>query len=618
MENPRNQIQQQLDKYLPEKIRHKIEQDYYAKITEQAQLEAAMRDPDFLVHPLEHVALLADHGITHVRDVSQLILHLLTTLNGVQFPLRNDAHLEFMKGYGVMVAYLHDIGMINASIEGRDMHPEYSAQAVYGDLFETDITNIWEENCGNVPWRLAKLSYKGLLSQPPRTILREMLSMTCAHSADCISSAVLNHPEAFRRELQDILSHDLRYLWLQKQLKQAREKLVSTPRGAENYDKVVAAETEAQATLEKAAQSGQIIDKENSFLSLFYKDFRQESFQWLIDPRPELVELREDVIDTLRILRAGNTSVRQRSARLRASGSYQIFLDQVSGNAIYSISHEDQTYLLEAKSTQVAGDANIASSDFTEEGDLRISFHRGSFMDSNAIDRVTFNAAVVVNNIQEHMIDSFLRPEGSPTSADFRKKHEPIYILLESTDDNPHFTELVGQQLITLNPQLKGKVRLVPSLQDIAPNERERYLLAKDVGWDLRTRNEVLQKISRSGHKIEKMDPERAFTNVKVIELKPGDKLIEAGSLSSLVYIPLGEGLIGYPIGGFQPFYSHAWVPLGNIGVIRGDIRSATIVAEQKLELLVIPKETYLKHWHFMYTEEEFVQLLNSKNKMKR
>lgn len=617
MDNEGQTTVSQLDKYLPEKIRHKIELDYYTKITEQARLEVIMRDPDFLQNPLDHITLLANHGIVHVRAVAMSVLNILNTMNGIHFPARLSNRLEFMKGYGVLVAFLHEIGMIDASIQGHDMHPEYSAQAIYGDLFDENLTRIWEENCGNIPWRLAKLSYQGLLHQPPKTILREMCALTCAHTPDCIPTSILSHPEALRREIQIILRHSLPYLWYQKQLNEARAKLVSMTHNSDQYESVVTAEKYAQAEFDKALASGKISDKNNSFLELYYKDFAKESFQWLVDEHPELQELRDDVIDTLRALRAANAS-RDHGLGLRSSGSYQIFLDQVTGNAIYSIALRDQTFLLESANTTVVGDVNITGTHFTEEGDLRIAFHRGLFMDPKAVERVSFNVAIVINEVQSNMIDAFARPEGTPTSADYHKKHQPVNLLLENTDDNPHFTAIVAQQLETLNPDLKHRIRLVPSLQEILPAERERYLAAKEVDWDLKTRIDVLQKISKSGHKIEKMDPNLAFSNVRTIDLLPGERLIEAGSRSSFVYIPLAEGLVGYPMEGFQPFYSHAWVPLGNIGVIRGDIRSATILAEQQLQLLIIPKETYLKYWHFTYTEEEFINLLKTSDILKK
>jgi hypothetical protein len=51
-----------LDFYLPEGVRAWIEQTYYARINRQAQLDAALRDPEFRRDPAPHVALFNDRG----------------------------------------------------------------------------------------------------------------------------------------------------------------------------------------------------------------------------------------------------------------------------------------------------------------------------------------------------------------------------------------------------------------------------------------------------------------------------------------------------------------------------------------------------------------------------
>jgi hypothetical protein len=72
-----------LDPFIAPHIRAAIEQQYYARINEQAQLQHALKDPIFLPHPTAHVALYADHGVVHVRDVAQQILQVLESIHGV-------------------------------------------------------------------------------------------------------------------------------------------------------------------------------------------------------------------------------------------------------------------------------------------------------------------------------------------------------------------------------------------------------------------------------------------------------------------------------------------------------------------------------------------------------
>ena len=105
---------------------------------------------------------------------------------------------------------------------------------------------------------------------------------------------------------------------------------------------------------------------------------------------------------------------------------------------------------------------------------------------------------------------------------------------------------------------------------------------------------------------------DRAFEQVRLILLRAGETLLEAGTAAHYVYIPLGEGLMGMPLGGYQPFVSPAWLPVGNTGVIRGAQRNATIYATCDLTLLIIPQAVYLNAWHRPYQRAELVARLES------
>jgi hypothetical protein len=65
-------------------------------------------------------------------------------------------------------------------------------------------------------------------------------------------------------------------------------------------------------------------------------------------------------------------------------------------------------------------------------------------------------------------------------------------------------------------------------------------------------------------------------------------------------------------LGGYQPFHPKPFIPLGNVGVIRGDVRNAHIVAETALKVLMIPREIYLQYWHNTYNEQEFIALISN------
>jgi len=407
-----------LDRYLPEPIRSQIEQDYYARVNARARLEQAIHDPDFLQHGTGHIALFSDHGVVQVRDVARQILQVLKVTNGVLIPMRDQSRMDFfMHGYGVMAAYLHDIGMADFSAFGRAMHPEFAAQAVFTSALTEVIEVMWAENCGNVAWRLTSLAR--------------------------------------------------------------------------------------------------------------------------------------------------------------------------------------------------AGEANIASSELGPGGNLRLSFHRGAFATDAATRRAAYCAAYTVNDVQADVIDSFHGADRSePNGSGALKSVGDIQILLESTNDNLAFVELIREELRQLNPAIAARIQFVPSLQNTSEFERTRYLEAGDLNWALSRRREALNQIARSGHKTEAIDLVEGFRHVKWVTLYPGETLIKAESTASFVYIPLGDGLKVMPLGGYAPFSVKAWMPLGNTGVIRGAIRNADVVADQEVSLLIIPKEVYLWHWHRPYAPEELKQLL--------
>jgi len=584
-------------------FRLSIEKNYYEKINTQAQISQSLKDPFFLNHPLEHISLTNDHGIVHVRDIAIRVLALIDEINGIHFPKRNDTRIEFMKGLGVIFAYIHDIGMLNVKNINEDYHEIIASQTVFQPAFEDNLSLLWEENSGNVAWRITKLVIKKSLPHNSKTLLREILSLSGMHTKKICPINTLNDPHEFRKLIQEVIAYPLQYQVLQQQYNEAerqlRTALVSETNRKQTY------EEQKQAAEKNLNEYGTPVV--NTFLNIFYADVWKDSFQWLISDNPEVSELRQDILDTLRVLRAANAS-RQRGSKLRATGEHQIFLDHQSAKAVFAVNTHQKMLLLESQNTLLAGEVNLSSTEFTQAGDLRISFYRGTFGDETATKRAIFNAALAINEVQDDMIGSFQHKSG----ADFIKQFTPSYILLENCDDNPEFSNLVKEQLVILNPELKDTIRIVPSLQNATEQERNRYLSSGELNWDLKTENEMLENIANSGQKIIGMKAKEAFNHVKAAKISAGEVLVQAGSPASFVYIPLTEGLIGYPLGGYAPFHINTFIPLGNVGVIRGDTRNSTIIAEKLVEVLMIPKEVFLEHWHSTYTDQEFSSVLKS------
>lgn len=568
------------ERYVSAAVREHLEQAYYAHVNEQSKLETLIGDPRFLENAAKNPVFFSDHGVVHVRDVAQQVLRILQTSNGVLLPRRAEPQMEaFLYGYGVVLAYLHDIGMRDLSKFGRAMHPEFAAQAVFDGSLDSVVATLWEDNCGNLAWRLTKLANAGVLTRDPQLVFRELLALSIGHSKSKVPVTVLDDPAALRTCLQTTIGYNLRALYRQQQTAKGKP-------------------LPADFTVEP---------EDPPYVAKYYADFEHEAFDWLIAAAPEARQLVSDVTDTLRALRCAD-ALRQRGTVEKTSGGYEIYASQKTGNCVLALRLGGQRlYLLELEDDpDGAGEANIASSEFNQAGDLRLAFHRGAFDTPASQQRSANSTAYVINDFLRDTVDSFWRatpvPGVKPASA--------IQILLESTDDDPQFTDLVQTRLRQLNPAVGGQIQIVPSLRHVSESERARYLWAKDLDWDEPQRQAVLARISAAGLKLTSFDAIEGFRHVKQADLQAGEKLIEAGAPASFVYFPLGDGLKIIPLGGYQSFSVAAWMPLGTTGVIRGDIRNADIVAEQPVSVLIIPKEVYLRYWYTPYTPAELMRLL--------
>lgn len=569
------------ERYLSTSIRERIEQAYYARVNEQAKLENLIHNPLFMHDAANNPAFFSDHGVVHVRDVARQILRVLQTINGMLIPRRTEHQMElFLYGYGVALAYLHDIGMIDLSPFGRAMHPEFAAHSVFDGSLDDVIDAMWDDNCGNVAWHLTKLFKARALKRDPQIVFRELLAMSICHSKSKVPVTVLDDPSALRKKMQTTIGHNLRHLYSQQQI----------AKGKELPDDFLFEETLP------------------NYLEKFYSDSKLEAFDWLTDESDGARELARDVTDTLRALRCAD-AFRQRGTVEKTSGGYEMYASQKTGNCVIALRWNDnRLFLMElTDNPDGAGESNIASSEFNLEGNLRISFHRGAFDNQEAQSYSAHSTAYVIADFLRDTVDSFWRAMPIPSL----KAPKDIQILLESTDDDQHFAEMVREQLCQLNPKVANQIQIVPSLRNVSELERARYLAAKELDWDEPRRKSVLEKMNRAGQKLTSIDSVKGFKHVKYAELRVGEKLIQAGTPSSFVYFPLGDGLKIIPLGGYQSFSVTAWMPLGTTGVIRGDIRNADVVAEQDVSLLIIPKEIYMRDWYVPYSPMEIKDLLN-------
>jgi len=602
-----------IDQYLPTSFKNYIEQEYYQKVTLQSLLENLKGDEAFLESPIQHIGLYSDHGIPHVRDVAVQIIDVLDTINGVLIPKRDKNRLDFMKGYGVAIAYLHDIGMRNFSSFGRFMHPEFAAQTVFNHEMDAIVRNLWDDNAGNVAWRILQLSSKGILFHDPIIVFKEMLSLSVCHSKSKVPVALLNNPAQLVAHMQHIVSTPLQQLFCSQKVDRLNKKLTQTT------DTDQAAELQAQIAdyqQQLAAANQEVLTDATEQ----YPDFKRQAYECFLSTEEYVQDLVLDVIDTLRALRSAD-ALRQRGTVYRTSAGYEVFVDQNTASAIYALrSHDNETlYMLRAKKPLNAGEANMASSEIDKDGNLRIAFHRGQFNRKSATKKAAFNAAVVIDDIQADVIQSFERAEEiGHALPQATKKAVGIQILIERAEDNTRFADMVCQELTNLQPDMAHRCRSVASLQQASLDEVKRYLAGDSLEVHFKGIDDVkafLNKVAASGHRTEKIDVNRAFNEVRIVHVKAGETLITAGSPSGFVYIPFDAGLTVIPLGGYSPSEACPFVPLGNTGVIRGSERNAQIMAHKAINLMMIPKQVYLDFWYHPYSQSELVSLLRQKNR---
>lgn len=553
-----------VDAFLSPTLQAAIEQTYYAPINWHCRLEQLLLDPSFIEQPDRHVGLFSDHGVVHVRDVAQQVLTVLQTVYGVLIPERSSERLERMQGLGVLLAYWHDVGMVDFSTFGRKMHPERASQLIFAPELDDWLAQVWQDDRGRIASYLTALTHDTGLPIAPPVLLREILALAMAHSKSKVPMACLNDMIQLRARVLHAAAADLQHQYNPY-----------TPPGPTN-----------------------------PHLARFYTDYPVQAFTWLVDSRPPLQELAQDVVDTLRALRCAD-ALRQRGTVLKTSGGYEIFLNRETAQAVFALRlGADHLYLLEMPDPISSGEANIASSEMDPAGDLRISLHRGRFATQERNSFAARCTARVIQDIQADTLASFARPDVVPG----QKTAAEMLILLEETDDNLTFAELVWEMLHQIDDAAAQRIRIVPSLHNCSPTEREVYVNAAPLAWSEAEKRTLLTHLEHYGHPVAQIDLIKAFHHARLAHLNAGQTLIEAGTPSGFVYLPLGDGLKIIPLGGYATFSVAAWMPLGVTGVIRGDVRNAQVVAEQPVDVLIVPQSVYLKRWHATHSYASFRQ----------
>ncbi|MEM8907190.1 MAG: hypothetical protein AAGD05_05025 [Bacteroidota bacterium] len=597
-----------VENYLPQAFRQFIEQNFYAKVGEQAQLKNLKKDPDFHKNPIKHIGLYTDRGVVHVRDVALQTLEVVEKVNGVLIPQRDAEELEFLKAYSLQLAYLHDIGMSDFSNFGRFMHPEFAAQFVFHPDFDALFEQLWLKNAGNIPWTLLHIFQGDCDQLEQKRIYRELLAFSVAHSKSKMPIEIVNDLDQLRARMLQVLSQPLNLLFFEQKIRRLQLKISKSKIPAKIevlQKKIVALEKQLAHQRKKTPPTNQAFTKH-------YDNYSKQAFQWVKAKNKKVKRLMLNIQDAIRCLRTAD-ALRQRGTVLRTSAGYEIFIDRKTANAIYALRNEknDALYLLEGKKTINAGEANLAASELDRNGNLRVSFHVGAFKKRSVLKKAVHNAAVIINDIQADTIQSFRRAPTNtkPIFPSEQTPFERIKILIESIDDNPDFSKLVCTALAQLNPAIADRIETAISLQGADLAEVQRYLSGQmlDAAFKATFQNKIRRHLKAQGYHFSKEEALPGAADLRIIHLRNGDQLIRGGSVSGFVYFPLSAGLRVYPLGGYQSKPALAWLPIGNTGVIRGSVRNASVIAERAVRLLCIPKEIYLNDWYAPFSPRDLI-----------
>ena len=230
--------------------------------------------------------MFADHGVVHVRDVATSLVHLTEQLNGLFLPVRSPERVTLMQTMGVAMAYIHDVGMVDMTHIGRATHAVYAAHIAFTSDVDPLVDHLLSP--GPLRERLDAVDRSDPFAVPIRTVVQEVLSLAVAHSKSKVPAHVLADPSALQQRMRDIVSTSM------------AEHRIAAGGGAES-DHGVRAER-AWGTHPCAA----------------------DAYSWLTADTGPKGEFADDVIDTVRVLRAADV-LRQRGSALRTSGGFEVF-----------------------------------------------------------------------------------------------------------------------------------------------------------------------------------------------------------------------------------------------------------------------------------------------------
>lgn len=535
-----------LDGLVDPSLRHAIEERYWRPIEAHCTLESFIDEPSFVDESGTHVALFSDHGVVHVRDVAARAVDLAATVNGVLLPARSPERLRFVQGLAVLLTYLHDIGMVDASPAGRRAHPQFAAHTPYRAGFDDLLREMLDGDAGAVPSRLAAVDEIAPFAVSLPDALREVLATSMAHSKTAVPAPLLVDAQGLRALLTSAV-------W--------------SPLPGDGRS---------------PAQDGR-------------RD-RGHLFGWLTSPHPAHRALADDVLDAVRVVRAAD-ALRQRGTVFRTSAGYEVFLEAATGAAIAAVRSDDEqaAWFLRFSSPITTGETNIRYAEIVPNGSLRISFHRTTFRSEEVAAEVARHCAGVVLDIAADVLPSFA--ERRPCAG----LDEPCVgpgaqrIELVATDRSSSFVATVRDLVVRARPTWEPVIDVLDHDPEPVAEDRDWAGEGTPVPSDWAHAKDLRDRLAPQG-----MDASD-LAGVRLVHVPAGAEVVRAGTRGEWVLVPTGPGLEVRPLGGYRPSPLPAFVPLGVTGVVRGGERNASIVASTDVTVLAVPGEVFVDRWFRPY-----------------
>lgn len=538
-----------LDHLLSEQLRVALEERYWRPIETLCTLEELVSDDEFVTGTRSHIALYSDHGVVHARDVAARALELAASVDGLQLPARPPERLRIVQGIAVLLAYLHDIGMVDSTHEGRSAHPQFAAQTPYTAAFEDLLDEILDTDAGGLRSHLTAIDSVAPFAVPVAEVLREVLATAIVHSKTAVPAELLADVQALRELLQGE---------------------VFSPLPGQDRS---------------PADDGQ-------------RD-QETSFAWFTSTDPAHRELADDVLDANRVVRVAD-ALRQRGTALRTSAGYEIFLEPSTGAAIACLrtSDKQRKYFLRFFDPVSTGEANVRYSEVTQSGALRFAFHRGDFPTPELTAGLASGCSWVVLDVADDVLPTFAErfPAAGLPAPRLVGGEQTIELMV--TDGAIAFAHAVKELVVTARPDLVSRVHVldhdpVPLVDDVDwSNAGSAVDSGSDLAAVLRPR---LVEHGLAGH---------ALDGTRLVRVSGGTTVMHAGRQGSWVLVPLGRGLEVQPLGGYPALPLPPFGPLGVTAVVRGSERNATVVAAADVDLLAIPGELFLRRWFHPFDKE--------------